>query len=77
MQGSRPIIDSNPASHLVGSYPKHNAGQLNQVNLTKCVTTAELDFTQGTSGGYIEEPTVGKTLALSATLIAKYARFFA
>eukprot|EP01047_Picozoa_sp_COSAG01_P034685 COSAG01_NODE_2617_length_7374_cov_7.663505_1_plen_51_part_00 len=50
---------------------------MNQVNLTKCVTTAELDFTQGTTTTYIQEPTTSKTLSLSAALIAKYAKFFA
>ena len=48
---------------------------LNRVNLTKCVTTAELDFTQGTTTKYSETPTREKTLSLSATLIAKYAKF--
>jgi hypothetical protein len=33
MQGSRPIVDSNPSSDLAGSYPKHGTGSLNQVNL--------------------------------------------
>ena len=49
---------------------------MNTGNLTKCVTTAEMDFTQGTTEQYLEVPTTDKTLSLSATLIAKYGKFF-
>lgn len=74
--GSSPIKD--PQGDQVVSYPKLGAhtGTLNQGNLTKCVTAAELDFTQGTATTYIEQPTTNKTLALSAALIGKYAAFF-
>ena len=54
--GGRPIHD--PASDLQGSWPKAGAAGggdvLNHVNLTKCVTTAELDFTQGTATTYLD-----------------------
>ncbi len=75
--GGSPIHD--PATNLEGSWPKAGAaggGALNHVNLTKCVTTAELDFTQGTATSYLEEPTTEKTLSLSSKLIAKYATYF-
>ena len=40
-----------------------------------CTAQAELDFTQGTTTKYSETPTRDKTLSLSASLIAKYAKF--
>ena len=46
------------------------------LRLARCVTTAELDFTQGTATKYLEQPTTAKTLVLSSALIAKYAKFF-
>jgi len=43
----------NPSgSCTCNSYPRpHAQGGLNTINLTKCVVTAELDFTQAGSGG--------------------------
>lgn len=79
--GGKPIVDPSP--NLQGSYPKDGAGGnggggggLNHANLTRCVTTAELDFTQGQGGGYLEKPTTEKTLSLSTKLIEKYAKYF-
>lgn len=51
------------------------ASKMNESNLTKCVTTAELDFTQDTVTKYDSVPTREKTLVLSAALIAKYAKY--
>ena len=74
--GSNPIPNPQPAT-VADSWlkPGKRAG-LNGVNLTKCVTTAELDFTQDTSTKYLEEPTTAKTLSLSEVLLKKYAKFF-
>ena len=47
---------------------------MNRANLTKCVVTAEMDFTQGTGTRYAEEPTTANSLALSGSLFAKYSR---
>jgi len=59
----------------VVSYRRSDKGSgLNRANLTKCVVTAELDFTQGTGTRYAEEPTTANSLALSGSLFAKYSR---
>ena len=46
-----------PIKGTADSYVNKNAGGLNTGNLTKCVTTAEMDFTQGTTEKYLELPT--------------------
>jgi len=57
------------------SYPRSGTAPLNQANLTRCVVTRELEFTQGTGSGYLEKPTDEKTLSLSAALLQKYGAF--
>ena len=51
------------------------ASTLDATNLTKCVVTAEMDFTQATDGGYATQATTANTLPLSAKLVAKYRQY--
>jgi len=68
--GSSPIGNSGSSS-----YPRKETSALNHANLTKCVVEAELSFTQGSGGDYLQKPTVDKTVALATSLIAKYAKY--
>jgi hypothetical protein len=73
--GSNPV-PSPAGSGTPTSYPRANAGRLNTVNLTQCVVTAELDFTQGVGTTYADVPTAANTMAISSTLVGKYSEYF-
>lgn len=64
------LIPDNRASSYQRAGPVFN-----QANLTKCVVTKELEFTQGSGSSYLEVPTTNKTLSLSAALISKYQQY--
>ena len=63
------------SSPQASSYPRAGRNlhlMINTANLTRCVVTAEMDFTQATDRGYATEATTGRTHSLSAQLLAKY-----
>jgi len=70
--GAVPI--QNPAGATqASSWPRKNARHsLNTVNLTKCVVTAEMDFTQSTDTNFVTVPSTSDTVTLSHELLAKY-----
>lgn len=68
-------ISSLSPDGTASSYPREGAAPLNQVNLTRCVVTRELEFTQGTGSDYLQLPTMDKTLSLSDALIKKYSPY--
>ena len=73
--GATPI--ANPGgSTAASSYLRKGLAKLDQANLTRCVVTAELDFTQATVGDYAQRASSDKTVALSRSLIDKYAGHF-
>lgn len=67
----------NPSgSTSAASYPRSGGcAELDMANVTRCVVTAEMDFTQDTTVKYLEEATTAKMLALSTALIAKYQQY--
>eukprot|EP01045_Picozoa_sp_COSAG04_P017574 COSAG04_NODE_1564_length_6324_cov_18.572369_5_plen_139_part_00 len=73
--GATPI--ANPSgSTAASSFLRKGLAKLDQANLTRCVVTAELDFTQATGGDYAQRAASDKTVALSRSLIDKYAGHF-
>ena len=73
--GATPI--ANPSgSTAASSFLRKGLAKLDQANLTRCVVTAELDFTQATGGDYAQRASSDKTVALSRSLIDKYAGHF-
>ena len=73
--GATPI--ANPGgSTAASSFLRKGLAKLDQANLTRCVVTAELDFTQATGGDYAQRAASDKTVALSRSLIDKYAGHF-
>ena len=57
-----------------------SAPAFNQSNVTRCAIKAEMAFTQShmtqhTATVYSSDPTPSKTLALSKTLLKKYAKY--
>ena len=70
--GGEPITNP-PNSGSADSWARVGADHgLNRVNLTKCVVTRELDFTQATGSGYPTRGTPERTVAVSKELLARY-----